>query len=184
MAYSRTWKNFPRLWCARIHPSDTSDASTCWTKICQTRKFRVGIILGFGVSNQFTGEKTFPAFHVSCIPPYVTYITNPSKHLNRFVCLFWFCMHVYIAFVLVTIVQTVSPSQLWSHNTPLLLWQLPFWKSNNENKHGFLVKGFYSWREARKRASYHQPHLQYAPHFYIICFIFWPEQDFPLLSTS
>lgn len=86
--------------------------------------------------------------------------------------MFWFCRHVYyIALLLVIIVQTMSSSHLWSHNTPLLLWQLPFWKSNNENIHSFLVKEFYSWREAGERASYHKTHSQYAPCFYIICYL-------------
>lgn len=85
-------------------------------------------------------------------------------------------MCIYIALLLVL-------TMFFSHSIPLLLWQLHFWKSNNENMHSFLVKGFYSWREAREGASYHQPHSQYAPLFCIICFIFWSEQDFPLLST-
>lgn len=50
--------------------------------------------------------------------------------------------------------------------------------------HSFLVKGFYSWREAREETSSHQTYSQFAPHFYIICFVFWSEQDFPLLPAS
>lgn len=55
-----------------------------------------------------------------------------------------------------------SSSPWLSHSTPWLFWQSHFWTSSTANLRSSLVKGFYSWRDARGVTSYHQPHSQYA----------------------
>lgn len=76
-----------------------------------------------------------------------------------------------------------SSSPWLSHSTPWLFWQSHFWTSSTANLHSSLVKGFYSWRDARGVTSYHQPHSQYALLFFTMFYTFWSEQDCPLLSA-
>lgn len=73
------------------------------------------------------------------------------------------------------IVQTVSSAQLWSRNTHhgfwQCIWQMHFWKSSNDSMHSSLVRGFYSWKEARGITSYHQPRSQCALLFCIVFYL-------------
>lgn len=55
-------------------------------------------------------------------------------------------------------------SQLWACNT---LWQVSVWKNNKENTHCFLVKWFYSWREARGGTTICATSLHYLFHLLV-----------------